>query len=104
MYGKYVVCNAVSGAADAEGRGLWQTVQVKGAAPTVRTYHTSSACVGDRLYVFSGGDAGASPVTDPQLHVFDTGLRSTQYHSRFRTEACITEKLCLFHEFTQNIH
>uniref|UniRef100_A0A9J7XKN4 Rab9 effector protein with kelch motifs n=1 Tax=Cyprinus carpio carpio TaxID=630221 RepID=A0A9J7XKN4_CYPCA len=82
--------------ADAEGRGSWQTVQVKGAAPTVRTYHTSSACVGDRLYVFSGGDAGASPVTDPQLHVFDTGLRSTQYHSRFRTEACITEKLCLF--------
>lgn len=58
--------------ADAEGRGLWQTVQVRGVAPTVRTYHTSSACVGDRLYVFSGGDAGASPVTDPQLHVFDT--------------------------------
>ncbi|KAI2665094.1 rab9 effector [Labeo rohita] len=58
--------------ADAEGRGLWQTVQVKGTAPSVRTYHTSSACVGDRLYVFSGGDAGASPVSDPQLHVFDT--------------------------------
>ncbi|XP_073697367.1 rab9 effector protein with kelch motifs isoform X2 [Garra rufa] len=58
--------------ADAEGRGLWQTVQVKGMAPSVRTYHTSSACVDDRLFVFSGGDAGASPVTDPQLHVFDT--------------------------------
>uniref|UniRef100_A0A672K1B9 Rab9 effector protein with kelch motifs n=1 Tax=Sinocyclocheilus grahami TaxID=75366 RepID=A0A672K1B9_SINGR len=49
-----------------------QTVQAKGVAPTVRTYHTSSACVRDRLYVFSGGDAGASPVTDPQIHVFDT--------------------------------
>ncbi|KAJ8408738.1 hypothetical protein AAFF_G00253730 [Aldrovandia affinis] len=38
---------------------------------TDRTYHTSSACVGDRLFVFSGGDMGASPVSDPQLHVFD---------------------------------
>ncbi|XP_048042656.1 rab9 effector protein with kelch motifs [Megalobrama amblycephala] len=52
--------------------GLWKTVQVKGSPPTVRTYHTNSACVGNRLYVFSGGDAGAAPVTDPQVHVFDS--------------------------------
>ncbi|ROL53865.1 Rab9 effector protein with kelch motifs [Anabarilius grahami] len=52
--------------------GLWKTVQVKGSPPTVRTYHTNSACVGDRLFVFSGGDAGAAPVTDPQVHVFDS--------------------------------
>ncbi len=91
----YVIYTAVCGAADAEGRGLWQTVQVRGVAPTVRTYHTSSACVGDRLYVFSGGDAGASPVTDPQLHVFDTGLRNTKYFRTYTTEACMTEILCL---------
>ncbi|KAG5834693.1 hypothetical protein ANANG_G00264280 [Anguilla anguilla] len=42
------------------------------AATATATYHTSSACVGDRLFVFSGGDAGAAPVSDLQLHVFDS--------------------------------
>ncbi|XP_056603132.1 rab9 effector protein with kelch motifs isoform X2 [Triplophysa dalaica] len=55
-----------------KGHGLWKTVQVKGTPPSVRTYHTNSACIGDRLFVFSGGDAGATPVTDPQVHIFDT--------------------------------
>ncbi|XP_028829903.1 rab9 effector protein with kelch motifs isoform X2 [Denticeps clupeoides] len=50
----------------------WETVKVSGVPPSPRTYHTSSACVGDRLFVFSGGHAGASPVADSQLHVFDT--------------------------------
>ncbi|XP_017575835.1 rab9 effector protein with kelch motifs [Pygocentrus nattereri] len=52
--------------------GPWKTVEVKGQPPKPRTYHTNSACVGDRLFVFSGGEAGATPVTDPQVHIFDT--------------------------------
>ncbi|XP_060768135.1 rab9 effector protein with kelch motifs [Neoarius graeffei] len=50
----------------------WRTVEVKGTRPSPRTYHTNSACVKDRLFVFSGGETGATPVTDPQVHVFDT--------------------------------
>ncbi|XP_065821908.1 rab9 effector protein with kelch motifs-like [Labrus bergylta] len=50
----------------------WKSVSVNGKPPSPRTYHTSSACLGDRLYVFSGGEAGAAPVADPTLHVFDT--------------------------------
>ncbi|KAL4609421.1 rab9 effector protein with kelch motifs isoform X1 [Arapaima gigas] len=49
----------------------WKSVQVKGTPPSPRTYHTNTACVGERLFVFSGGGAGAAPVTDLQLHVFD---------------------------------
>ncbi|KAG7476412.1 hypothetical protein MATL_G00082610 [Megalops atlanticus] len=52
--------------------GSWKSVQVKGTPPSGRTYHTNSACVGDRLFIFSGGEAGATPVSDPQLHVFDS--------------------------------
>ncbi|KAK7163865.1 hypothetical protein R3I94_002546 [Phoxinus phoxinus] len=52
--------------------GVWETVSAKGDPPSVRTYHTNSACVGDRLYVFSGGDAGADPVADTHVHVFDS--------------------------------
>uniref|UniRef100_H3DN27 Rab9 effector protein with kelch motifs n=1 Tax=Tetraodon nigroviridis TaxID=99883 RepID=H3DN27_TETNG len=50
----------------------WKTVAVNGRPPSPRTYHTNSACLGDRLYVFSGGEAGASPVSDSKLHVLDT--------------------------------
>lgn len=50
----------------------WKTVEVNGKPPSPRTYHTTSACLGDRLYIFSGGEAGAAPVSDPALHVFDT--------------------------------
>ncbi|XP_060917905.1 rab9 effector protein with kelch motifs isoform X2 [Labrus mixtus] len=50
----------------------WKSVSVNGKPPSPRTYHTSSACLGERLYVFSGGEAGAAPVADPALHVFDT--------------------------------
>lgn len=52
--------------------GLWKGVEVKGTPPCPRTYHTNSASVGDRLFVFSGGDSRATPVSDPKLHVFDT--------------------------------
>ncbi|XP_040012736.1 rab9 effector protein with kelch motifs isoform X2 [Xiphias gladius] len=51
----------------------WKDVSVNGKSPCPRTYHTNSACLGDRLYVFSGGEAGAAPVSDQKLHVFDTG-------------------------------
>ena len=53
---------------------------MSGEPPSPRTYHTSSATIGDKLYVFSGGEAGAAPVSDPKLHVFDTGrcLTSTR--------------------------
>ncbi|XP_015222616.2 rab9 effector protein with kelch motifs isoform X2 [Lepisosteus oculatus] len=52
--------------------GSWRSVKVCGTPPSARTYHTCSACIGDRLYVFSGGDQGAAPVSDSQLHVFDS--------------------------------
>lgn len=57
----------------------WKTVVVNGSPPSPRTYHTNSACLGDRLYVFSGGEAGASPVSDSKLHVLDTGLHFAEY-------------------------
>uniref|UniRef100_A0A4W6CXW6 Rab9 effector protein with kelch motifs n=1 Tax=Lates calcarifer TaxID=8187 RepID=A0A4W6CXW6_LATCA len=50
----------------------WKDVSVNGKPPCPRTYHTNSACLGNRLYVFSGGEAGAAPVSDQKLHVFDT--------------------------------
>ncbi|XP_028664971.2 rab9 effector protein with kelch motifs [Erpetoichthys calabaricus] len=52
--------------------GRWKSVKVSGVPPSARTYHTFSASIGDRLYVFSGGDVGAEPVQDVQLHAFDT--------------------------------
>ncbi|KAJ8286839.1 hypothetical protein GJAV_G00043870 [Gymnothorax javanicus] len=55
-----------------EGSESWRSVQVTGSPPSARTYHTNSACVGDRLYVFSGGETGTMPVSDLQLHVFDS--------------------------------
>ncbi|XP_029371410.1 rab9 effector protein with kelch motifs [Echeneis naucrates] len=49
----------------------WKDVSVKGKPPCPRTYHTNSACIGDKLYVYSGGEAGDAPVSDQTLHVFD---------------------------------
>lgn len=51
---------------------FWKKISVSGTPPSARTYHTNSACLGDRLFVFSGGEAGAIPVSDPKLHIFDT--------------------------------
>ncbi|KAJ8355351.1 hypothetical protein AAFF_G00062520 [Aldrovandia affinis] len=70
-----VTCVPPLGQGDEEhrqGSGTWSSVEVKGTPSSARTYHTSSACVGDWLFVFSGGDIGALPVSDPQLHVFDS--------------------------------
>uniref|UniRef100_A0A8C0EHM6 Rab9 effector protein with kelch motifs n=1 Tax=Bubo bubo TaxID=30461 RepID=A0A8C0EHM6_BUBBB len=52
--------------------GTWESPEVRGVQPLPRTFHTSSAAVGDCLYVFGGGDKGAEPVQDQRLHVFDT--------------------------------
>ncbi|XP_062844787.1 rab9 effector protein with kelch motifs [Trichomycterus rosablanca] len=52
-------------------RGPWRTVDTTGTPPSPRTYHTNSACIEDRLFVFSGGETGAMPVIDPRVHVFD---------------------------------
>ncbi|XP_019350873.1 rab9 effector protein with kelch motifs [Alligator mississippiensis] len=52
--------------------GTWESPEVTGTRPLPRTFHSSSAVVGDCLYVFGGGDKGAEPVKDQRLHVFDT--------------------------------
>ncbi|XP_014345986.1 rab9 effector protein with kelch motifs isoform X3 [Latimeria chalumnae] len=52
--------------------GTWRSPKVRGTPPSARTFHTSTAAIGDKLYVFGGGDKGADPVQDTQLHVFDT--------------------------------
>ncbi|XP_048678302.1 rab9 effector protein with kelch motifs isoform X4 [Caretta caretta] len=54
--------------------GIWESPKVIGTQPLPRTFHTSSAAIGDQLYVLGGGDKGAEPVKDPQLHVFDTDV------------------------------
>lgn len=55
-----------------ESDPFWKTVSVSGSPPSERTYYTNTACLGDRLFVFSGGDTGALPVSDSELHIFDT--------------------------------
>nr|XP_018888942.1 rab9 effector protein with kelch motifs isoform X3 [Gorilla gorilla gorilla] len=49
----------------------WTTPEVTSPPPSPRTFHTSSAAVGNQLYVFGGGERGAQPVQDTKLHVFD---------------------------------
>ncbi|XP_055009220.1 rab9 effector protein with kelch motifs isoform X2 [Boleophthalmus pectinirostris] len=60
-----------------ENKPSWKMVSVNGKPPSARTYHTNSACLGDRLFVFSGGAAGTMPVLDSQLYVFDTETQGT---------------------------
>ncbi|XP_077904332.1 rab9 effector protein with kelch motifs isoform X1 [Ictidomys tridecemlineatus] len=50
---------------------IWKTPEVTGPPPSPRTFHTSSAAIGNQLYVFGGGERGAQPVQDVKLHVFD---------------------------------
>lgn len=45
-----------------------------GSPPSPRTFHTSSAAIGNQLYVFGGGERGAQPVQDVKLHVFDASM------------------------------
>lgn len=42
--------------------------------PSPRTFHTSAAAIGNQLYVFGGGERGAQPVQDVELHVFDASM------------------------------
>ncbi|CAH6788952.1 Rabepk [Phodopus roborovskii] len=49
----------------------WTTPEVSSLPPSPRTFHTSSAAIGNQLYVFGGGERGAQPVQDVKLHVFD---------------------------------
>lgn len=51
--------------------GEWRSPITNGTPPSPRTCHGSTAAVGNCLYVFGGGDKGAEPVQDPQLHAFD---------------------------------
>ncbi|KAJ7308033.1 hypothetical protein JRQ81_008534 [Phrynocephalus forsythii] len=52
--------------------GTWESPAVSGPAPSPRTFHTSTAAIGDRLYVFGGGEKGVDPVQDQQVYVFDS--------------------------------
>uniref|UniRef100_UPI00398EEA24 rab9 effector protein with kelch motifs n=1 Tax=Pristiophorus japonicus TaxID=55135 RepID=UPI00398EEA24 len=61
--------------------GVWRSPVVNGTPPTPRTCHGSTAAIGDCLYVFGGGDKGAEPVQDPQLHVFDKATLSWSQQS-----------------------
>ncbi|XP_012914223.1 rab9 effector protein with kelch motifs isoform X2 [Mustela putorius furo] len=49
----------------------WTVPEVTSPLPSPRTFHTSSAAIGNQLYVFGGGERGAQPVQDVKLHVFD---------------------------------
>ncbi|XP_029059737.1 rab9 effector protein with kelch motifs isoform X2 [Monodon monoceros] len=49
----------------------WTVPKVTSPPPSPRTFHTSSATIGNQLYVFGGGERGAQPVQDVKLHVFD---------------------------------
>lgn len=51
-------------------RNVWNTLTVGGTPPCPRTFHTS-AVVGDKFIVFSGGQSMADPVGDRQVHCFN---------------------------------
>lgn len=53
----------------------WSCVSVQGCPPSARTHHTSAA-VGDRLIIYSGGHCGADPVGDRKVHCFDASTCS----------------------------
>lgn len=64
--------NCIQNVQVADSNPRWNTVETNGTPASPRTYHTTSACLGDRLFVFSGGEIGSAPVSDSKLHVFDT--------------------------------
>lgn len=53
----------------------WTTAEVDGCQPSPRTQHHSAA-FGDYLVVFGGGDCGANPVADSDVHVFNASTQS----------------------------
>ncbi|XP_076454949.1 uncharacterized protein LOC143289744 [Babylonia areolata] len=54
---------------DTEARS-WTSLSPSGTPPAPRTHHATAA-LGDRLFVYSGGHAGADPVGDRQVHCYD---------------------------------
>ncbi|KAK6194812.1 hypothetical protein SNE40_000361 [Patella caerulea] len=48
----------------------WSNLTVQGTPPSPRTHHTT-AVVGNKMVVYSGGHSGADPVGDRKIHVFD---------------------------------
>ncbi|ESO91673.1 hypothetical protein LOTGIDRAFT_121915 [Lottia gigantea] len=48
----------------------WSTMTVQGTPPSPRTHHTT-AVVGNKLVVYSGGHSGAEPVGDRKVHILD---------------------------------
>uniref|UniRef100_UPI00358F4FA1 rab9 effector protein with kelch motifs-like n=1 Tax=Myxine glutinosa TaxID=7769 RepID=UPI00358F4FA1 len=52
--------------------GSWSNPEIRGVPPSPRTCHEAAALVGDRLFLWGGGEKGSAPVRDPKLHVFDT--------------------------------
>lgn len=61
----------------------WSSVTVSGNPPSERTYHTSSATVGNKFIVYGGGHCGPDPVSDRQVHCFDaTSLSWTTLNIR----------------------
>ncbi|XP_067133127.1 rab9 effector protein with kelch motifs-like isoform X1 [Centruroides vittatus] len=54
---------------------VWTTVEVDGCQPSPRTQHHSAA-FGDYLVVFGGGDCGANPVSDCDVHIFNATTQS----------------------------
>lgn len=77
--------------------GTWESPEVSGVQPLPRTFHTSSAAVGDCLYVFGGGDKGAEPVKDQQLHVFDSGTsgRVKGPYAKLWNPAAVEAEVCI---------
>ncbi|KAL5012726.1 hypothetical protein ScPMuIL_011277 [Solemya velum] len=49
----------------------WSYPPVSGNSPSPRTFHTTVS-VGDRMFIYSGGQSGSDPVSDRSVHVFDT--------------------------------
>ncbi|CAH1785614.1 unnamed protein product [Owenia fusiformis] len=49
----------------------WLTETCSGSPPGGRTLKTT-ACVGDKFIVYSGGQSAADPVTDRQVHIYDS--------------------------------
>ncbi|XP_013380428.1 rab9 effector protein with kelch motifs-like isoform X1 [Lingula anatina] len=52
------------------GSKTWSTLTPKGTPPSPRTHHVN-VCVGNSFIVYSGGQSGADPVTDRQVHCYD---------------------------------
>ncbi|XP_019212831.1 rab9 effector protein with kelch motifs-like isoform X2 [Oreochromis niloticus] len=64
--------NCIQNVQLADSNPRWNVV-TNGTPPSLRTYHTTSACLGDRLFVFSCREIGSAPASYSKLHDFDKG-------------------------------